>query len=61
MFSPLFIRNKDARVYGIVEDVKRADSVVQEMIIECEFLLTEPEPIPVSNASAKRGNAPSVA
>uniref|UniRef100_A0A7S0RJL0 Rho-GAP domain-containing protein n=1 Tax=Pyramimonas obovata TaxID=1411642 RepID=A0A7S0RJL0_9CHLO len=53
MFSPLFIRNKDARVYGIVEDVKRADSVVQEMISECAFLLTEPEPLPVSNASAK--------
>ena len=56
MFSPLFIRNKDARVYGIVEDVKRADSVVQEMITECEFLLSEPEPLPVNSTAVQKGS-----
>jgi len=54
MFSPLFIRNKDARVYGIVEDVKRADSVVEEMICECAYLLTNE---PISKASAKAGTS----
>ncbi|KAK3238332.1 hypothetical protein CYMTET_46001 [Cymbomonas tetramitiformis] len=44
LFSPILLRLRNADVYKVVEDVKRADAVTEELIREYEtVLLFEPE------------------